>query len=198
MQENLNDPSTDSLMDLILSGGLASTIIMIVLFVFLLITLYITIERYLVYRSVLSTLQSDTALNELVEQMRSIASNSFIKWNSSAKAEKAIENWASSLVFELERNTATLATLSGAAPMLGFLGTVIGMILAFRKMAVSQGQAEIASLAGGIYTAMITTVGGLVVGIISYIAYNQLAAMLTQITKRLEKEGNQLIDHLEN
>ena len=198
MQENLNDPSTDSLMELILSGGLASTIIMIVLFVFLLITLYITIERYLVYRSVLSTLQSDTARNELVEQMRSIASNSFIKWNSSAKAEKAIENWASSLVFELERNTATLATLSGAAPMLGFLGTVIGMILAFRKMAVSQGQAEIASLAGGIYTAMITTVGGLVVGIISYIAYNQLAAMLTQITKRLEKEGNQLIDHLEN
>ncbi|MDA0844198.1 MAG: MotA/TolQ/ExbB proton channel family protein [Bacteroidetes bacterium] len=198
MQENLNDPSTDSLMELILSGGLASTIIMIVLFVFLLITLYITIERYLVYRSVLSTLQSDTAQNELVEQMRSIASNSFIKSNSSAKAEKAIENWASSLVFELERNTATLATLSGAAPMLGFLGTVIGMILAFREMAVSQGQAEIASLAGGIYTAMITTVGGLVVGIISYIAYNQLAAMLTQITKRLEKEGNQLIDHLEN
>jgi biopolymer transport protein ExbB len=198
MQENLNDPSTDSLMDLILSGGLASTIIMIVLFVFLLITLYITIERYLVYRSVLSTLQSDTAQNELVEQMRAIASNSFIKSNSSAKAEKAIENWASSLVFELERNTATLATLSGAAPMLGFLGTVIGMILAFREMAVSQGQAEIASLAGGIYTAMITTVGGLVVGIISYIAYNQLAAMLTQITKRLEKEGNQLIDSLEN
>ncbi len=198
MQENLNDPSTDSLMELILSGGLASTIIMIVLFVFLLITLYITIERYLVYRSVLSTLQSDTAQNELVEQMRAIASNSFIKSNSSAKAEKAIENWASSLVFELERNTATLATLSGAAPMLGFLGTVIGMILAFREMAVSQGQAEIASLAGGIYTAMITTVGGLVVGIISYIAYNQLAAMLTQITKRLEKEGNQLIDRLEN
>jgi biopolymer transport protein ExbB len=198
MQENLNDPSTDSLMELILSGGLASTIIMIVLFVFLLITLYITIERYLVYRSVLSTLQSDTAQNELVEQMRAIASNSFIKSNSSAKAEKAIENWASSLVFELERNTATLATLSGAAPMLGFLGTVIGMILAFREMAVSQGQAEIASLAGGIYTAMITTVGGLVVGIISYIAYNQLAAMLTQITKRLEKEGNQLIDSLEN
>ena len=198
MQENLNDPSTDSLMELILSGGLASTIIMIVLFVFLLITLYITIERYLVYRSVLSTLQSDTDQNELVEQMRAIASNSFIKSNSSAKAEKAIENWASSLVFELERNTATLATLSGAAPMLGFLGTVIGMILAFREMAVSQGQAEIASLAGGIYTAMITTVGGLVVGIISYIAYNQLAAMLTQITKRLEKEGNQLIDSLEN
>lgn len=198
MQETLNDPSTDSLMELIFSGGLASTIIMIVLFVFLLITLYITIERYLVYRSVLSTLQSDTVQNELVEQMRSIASNSFAKSNSSAKAEKAIENWASSLVFELERNTTTLATLSGAAPMLGFLGTVIGMILAFREMAVSQGQAEIASLAGGIYTAMITTVGGLVVGIISYIAYNQLAAMLTQITKRLEKKGNQLIDSLEN
>lgn len=198
MQETLNDPSTDSLMELIFSGGLASTIIMIVLFVFLLITLYITIERYLVYRSVLSTLQSDTVQNELVEQIRSIASTSFIKSNSSAKAEKAIENWASSFVFELERNTTTLATLSGAAPMLGFLGTVIGMILAFREMAVSQGQAEIASLAGGIYTAMITTVGGLVVGIISYIAYNQLAAMLTQITKRLEKKGNQLIDSLEN
>lgn len=198
MQENLNDSSAESVMELILSGGLASTIIMIVLFIFLLGSMYITIERYLVYRSVLSTLNRQTTENEILEQMQVVASHSFSKYNSSAKAEKAIENWASSFVFELERNTSTLATLSGAAPMLGFLGTVIGMILAFREMAVSQGQAEIASLAGGIYTAMITTVGGLIVGIISYIAYNQLATMLTQITKRLESEGNKLIDSLEN
>ena len=196
MQENLNDPSTDSLMELILSGGLASTIIMIVLFVFLLITLYITIERYLVYRSVLSTLQSDTAQNELVEQMRAIASNSFIKSNSSAKAEKAIENWASSLVFELERNTATLATLSGAAPMLGFLGTVIGMIITFKEMANAGGQINIGLMAEGIYTAMSTTVGGLFVGIFAYFGYNYLTARIEGVIYKMESSATEFLDLL--
>ena len=187
--------ASESLISLILSGGVASTIIMLLLLLFLIITFYVGIERFLTYRSVLKELsEAESAMiNELSQRAKSV----YNKTNSPEKTEKALEQMAGGYVFELERNTSILATFSGAAPMLGFLGTVIGMILAFREMAVSSGQAEIASLAGGIYTAMITTVGGLIVGILSYIVYNQLAVVLARITKRLEDLSNELLDSLE-
>ncbi|MBL6612304.1 MAG: MotA/TolQ/ExbB proton channel family protein [Flavobacteriaceae bacterium] len=186
---------SESLISLILSGGVASTLIMLLLLLFLIITFYVGIERFLTYRSVLKELsRAESAIfNELLQRATSV----YNKTNSPEKTEKALEQMAGGYVFELERNTSILATFSGAAPMLGFLGTVIGMILAFREMAVSSGQAEISSLAGGIYTAMITTVGGLIVGILSYIAYNQLAVLLACITKRLEDLSNELLDSLE-
>ena len=187
--------ASESLISLILSGGVASTIIMLLLLLFLIITFYVGIERFLTYRSVLKELSGaeSTMINELSQRAKLV----YNKTNSPEKTEKALEQMAGGYVFELERNTSILATFSGAAPMLGFLGTVIGMILAFREMAVSSGQAEIASLAGGIYTAMITTVGGLIVGILSYIAYNQLAVVLAGITKRLEDLSNEILDSLE-
>ena len=187
--------SSESLISLILSGGVASTIIMLLLLLFLIITFYVGIERFLTYRSVLKELSGaeSTMINELSQRAKLV----YNKTNSPEKTEKALEQMAGGYVFELERNTSILATFSGAAPMLGFLGTVIGMILAFREMAVSSGQAEIASLAGGIYTAMITTVGGLIVGILSYIGYNQLAVVLARITKRLEDLSNEILDSLE-
>ncbi len=187
---------SESLIALILSGGIASTIIMLLLLVFLVITFYIGIERFLVYRSILKELAgSDSSISTDLSQK---ATSVYVKTQSIEKTEKALEQMAGGYVFELERNTSILATFSGAAPMLGFLGTVIGMILAFREMAVSSGQAEIASLAGGIYTAMITTVGGLIVGILSYIAFNQLAVSLSRITKKLEDLSNTILDSLEN
>jgi biopolymer transport protein ExbB len=187
---------SESLIALILSGGIASTIIMLLLLVFLVITFYIGIERFLVYRSILKELAgSDSSIiTDLSQKAKSV----YVKTQSVEKTEKALEQMAGGYIFELERNTSILATFSGAAPMLGFLGTVIGMILAFREMAVSSGQAEIASLAGGIYTAMITTVGGLIVGILSYIAFNQLAVSLSRITKKLEDLSNTILDSLEN
>jgi biopolymer transport protein ExbB len=192
---NQTTEASESLISLILSGGVASTIIMLLLFLFLIITFYVGIERFLTYRSVLKELSGAESImvTDLSQKARSV----YHKTKSSEKTEKALEQMAGGYVFELERNTSILATFSGAAPMLGFLGTVIGMILAFREMAVSSGQAEIASLAGGIYTAMITTVGGLVVGILSYIVYNQLAVVLARITKRLEDLSNELLDSLE-
>ena len=187
--------ASESLISLILSGGIASTIIMLLLLLFLIITFYVGIERFLTYRSVLKELSGveSVMINELSQRAKLV----YDKTNSSEKTEKALEQMAGGYVFELERNTSILATFSGAAPMLGFLGTVIGMILAFREMAVSSGQAEIASLAGGIYTAMITTVGGLIVGILSYIVYNQLAVVLARITRRLEDLSNEILDSLE-
>ena len=192
---NQTTESSESLISLIVSGGVASTIIMLLLLLFLIITFYVGIERFLTYRSVLKELYGEDSamINELSQRAKLV----YNKTKSSEKTEKALEQMAGGYVFELERNTSILATFSGAAPMLGFLGTVIGMILAFREMAVSSGQAEIASLAGGIYTAMITTVGGLIVGILSYIAYNQLAVVLARITKRLEDLSNELLDSLE-
>jgi biopolymer transport protein ExbB len=187
---------SESLIALILSGGIASTIIMLLLLVFLVITFYIGIERFLVYRSILKELAGSDS--SIITDLSQKATSVYVKTQSIEKTEKALEQMAGGYVFELERNTSILATFSGAAPMLGFLGTVIGMILAFREMAVSSGQAEIASLAGGIYTAMITTVGGLIVGILSYIAFNQLAVSLSRITKKLEDLSNTILDSLEN
>ena len=86
----------------------------------------------------------------------------------------AIENAGRLEVYKLEKNVSVLATIAGAAPMIGFLGTVIGMVLAFHQLATSSGQAEMGNLAEGIYTAMTTTVAGLIVGIIAYIGYNHL------------------------
>ena len=187
---------SESLISIILSGGIASTIIMLLLLVFLVITFYIGIERFLVYRSILKELSGSDS--SIITDLSHKAKSVYVKTQSIEKTEKALEQMAGGYVFELERNTSILATFSGAAPMLGFLGTVIGMILSFREMAVSSGQAEIASLAGGIYTAMITTVGGLIVGILSYIVFNQLAVSLSRITKKLEDLSNTILDSLEN
>jgi biopolymer transport protein ExbB len=80
--------------------------------------------------------------------------------------------------------------------MIGFLGTVIGMILAFHEMATSGGQAEMGALASGIYTAMTTTVGGLVVGIIAYIGYNHLVNMTNKVVHSMEANAVDFLDLL--
>lgn len=109
---------------------------------------------------------------------------------------KAIENAGSLEIYKLEKNVGILATISGAAPMLGFLGTVVGMILAFHQMASSGGQAEMGTLAGGIYTAMTTTVAGLVVGIVAYVAYNHLAVKTSKVIHEMEAKSVEFLDLL--
>ena len=109
---------------------------------------------------------------------------------------QAIENAGSLEIYKLEKNVSVLATVAGAAPMIGFLGTVIGMILAFHEMATSGGQAEMGSLAGGIYTAMTTTVGGLIVGIIAYIAYNHVVVRISKVVHEMEAKSVEFLDLL--
>ena len=108
----------------------------------------------------------------------------------------AIENAGTLEVYKLEKNVSVLATVAGAAPMIGFLGTVIGMILAFHEMATSGGQAEMGALASGIYTAMTTTVGGLVVGIIAYMGYNHLVTMTNKVVHSMEANAVDFLDLL--
>jgi biopolymer transport protein ExbB len=113
-----------------------------------------------------------------------------------ADISAAIENTGNLEVQRLEKKVSVLATIAGAAPMLGFLGTVVGMVIAFHNMAANPNNLNIADLSGGIYTAMITTVGGLIVGIISYICYNIIVARIQRVVYMLEAKSTEFIDLL--
>ncbi len=108
----------------------------------------------------------------------------------------AIENVGKLEVSQLEKNVAGLATIAGAAPMLGFLGTVIGMIRAFYDMSMAGNNINIGLLSQGIYQAMITTVGGLIVGITAYIFYNVLVARIQKVVNVLEIRTSEFMDLL--
>ncbi len=86
----------------------------------------------------------------------------------------------------MEKGLSTLATCAGMAPMIGFLGTVVGMVQAFYDMALAGNNVNITLLSRGIYTAMITTVAGLIVGIIAYFAYNALTARIDKVINNME------------
>ncbi|MBN8652012.1 MAG: MotA/TolQ/ExbB proton channel family protein [Cytophagales bacterium] len=111
--------------------------------------------------------------------------------------EASIENVGKIEVFRLEKNLSVLATIAGAAPMIGFLGTVIGMVNAFIAIAQEEGSVSPKLLADGIYTAMVTTVAGLVVGIIAYLGYNFLVTRVSKVIHRMEYSSIEFIDLLQ-
>jgi biopolymer transport protein ExbB len=106
----------------------------------------------------------------------------------------AVENVANVEVAKLERGLPALATIAGGAPMIGFLGTVMGMVQAFFNMAQAGNNIDITLLSGGIYTAMITTVGGLIVGILAYFGYNFLTAQVTSLVAKMEASSIEFLD----
>jgi biopolymer transport protein ExbB len=108
----------------------------------------------------------------------------------------AIETAGRLEVYSLEKNVSVLATISGVAPMIGFLGTVIGMILSIFEIANSGGQIDIKLLADGLYIAMTTTVGGLIVGIVAYMAYNHLVVKTDKVVYQMEAHSLEFLDHL--
>jgi biopolymer transport protein ExbB len=111
--------------------------------------------------------------------------------------EASIENVGKIEVFRLEKNLSVLATIAGAAPMIGFLGTVIGMVGAFMAIAQEEGSVSPKLLADGIYTAMVTTVAGLIVGIIAYLGYNFLITRVSKVVHRMEYSSIEFIDLLQ-
>jgi len=111
--------------------------------------------------------------------------------------EASIENVGKIEVFKLEKNLPTLATIAGAAPMMGFLGTVIGMVEAFISISQEEGSVSPKLLSSGIYTAMITTVAGLIVGIIAYLAYNYLVSRVQKVIHKMEYTSIDFIDLLQ-
>lgn len=110
--------------------------------------------------------------------------------------QTAVENVGKLEVYKLEENLAAIATIAGAAPMLGFLGTVSGMINAFYQMSTAGNNIQVSMLAGGIYEAMVTTVAGLFVGIVAFVAYNLLVTRLNKVVNKLEARTIEFLDVL--
>jgi biopolymer transport protein ExbB len=216
--ENLMDPESVekslSLFDLMLSGGLAGQLIIAILFVLLFVAVYIYFERLFAIKAATQIdnnfmLQiKDNVLNGNIEsaKIRCAQTNTPVARLTEKGISRigspledintAIENAGRLEVYKLEKNVSVLATIAGAAPMIGFLGTVIGMVLAFHELATSSGQAQMGSLAEGIYTAMTTTVAGLIVGIIAYIGYNHLVVKTDKVIHQMEATAVDFLDLL--
>ena len=114
-----------------------------------------------------------------------------------SEIQHAIEAVGNLEIYRLEKRLAILATIAGAAPMIGFLGTVSGMIAGFNKIGTSVGPIAPADLASPIATAMVTTAGGLVVGIIAYIGYNTLVNMVGSVIHKMEATSTDFVDLLQ-
>jgi biopolymer transport protein ExbB len=199
-----------SIWELVLKGGW----IMAILGVFSIIAVYIFIERYV---AIGSASKEDTNfmnhIRDFIYDGKIDAALALCKKTDNPIArmiEKglmrigkplgdistAIETVGKLEVSKLEKNIATLATIAGAGPMLGFLGTVIGMIRAFYDMSMAGNNIDIALLSTGIYQAMITTVAGLIVGIIAYICYNVLVSKVEKLVFKLEARATEFMDVL--
>ncbi len=205
---------TLSIMELLMNGGLGGQIIIGVLFVLLFVAVYIYFERLFAIkaaskmdRNFMNQIRDNVASGNiqaarvLCAQQNSPVSRLTEKGISRIGSplediNTAIENAGRLEVYKLEKNVSILATIAGAAPMIGFLGTVIGMVLAFHQLATSSGQAEMGSLAEGIYTAMTTTVAGLIVGIIAYMGYNHLVVRTDKVVHQMEATAVDFLDLL--
>ncbi len=111
--------------------------------------------------------------------------------------EVAIENTGKLEIYRLEKNVSVLATISGTAPMIGFFGTVMGMISAFIAIAQEEGAVSPKLLASGIYEAMITTAGGLFVGILAYVTYNYIVRQISDVVYKMEVTSIEFLDLLQ-
>ena len=110
--------------------------------------------------------------------------------------QAAVENMGNIEVARLEKGLPTLASIAGGAPMIGFLGTVLGMVQAFFNMSQAGNNIDITLLSSGIYTAMITTVAGLIVGILAYFGYNYLTSKVSDLVFTLQSNTIEFMDLL--
>ena len=205
---------TLSIIELITTGGTAGIVIIALLFVLLIVAIYIYFERLFAIKAAsqvdanfmnqikdhVSNGKIDAAQILCVQQSspvsRLIGKGISRIGKPLEDINTAIENAGRLEIYGLEKNVSVLATISGAAPMIGFLGTVIGMILSIFEIANSGGSIDIKTLADGLYTAMTTTVGGLIVGIIAYVAYNHLVVKTDKVVYQMEANSLEFLDHL--
>ena len=112
--------------------------------------------------------------------------------------QTAVENTANIEVASIEKGLPLMATIAGGAPMIGFLGTVMGMVQAFFNMAQAGSNIDITLLSGGIYTAMVTTVAGLIVGIMAYFGYNLLTSQVSDVVFKMQNVTVEFMDMLQS
>jgi biopolymer transport protein ExbB len=204
------EEATMSLADLYMAGGWVMIIITLLSFV----ALYIFVERYLVITK--ATKIDANFMNRIKDYMYEGKVDAALqlcrKTNSPqarmvekgitrlgrplADVNSAIENVGRLEIHKLEKRFPTLATIAGAAPLLGFFGTVIGMVQAFYEMSLAGNSLDISVLSGGIYTALITTVGGLILGILAYFGYNVLVVKVENVVFQLETTSTEFLDIL--
>lgn len=205
---------SDNLLSVLMDSGLLSLIIVGILFVLFIIGIYIFVERYSTIkaagredqgfmdrirmeissgnmanaRALCATTDSpvarmvDKGLQRIGRPLRDI--------------DAAIENVGNLEIFRLERGLSTLASISGAAPMIGFFGTVTGMISAFYEMSTAENITPDV-LAGGIYSALLTTAAGLFIGILAFVGYNLLVANVERVVYKMERSTTEFMDLLQ-
>ncbi len=189
--------------------------IMIVLAILLAFAVYLFIERMVVLTA--ATKEDKTFMNRIRDYIKEGKIDSALKLcqktntPSARMIEKgvtrigrpmqdvqvAIENVGNLEVSKLEKGLVLMATIAAGAPMLGFLGTVLGMVQTFYNMAENaSGVIEISTLSSGMYQAMVTTVGGLIVGILAMFAYNLLVSRIDRVVRQLESRTMEFMDLL--
>jgi biopolymer transport protein ExbB len=200
-----------SILDLIFAGGF----MMIPLFLLSILAVYIFFERLLTIQKAAKT------PNQFIEKIRNLVLNGDINGAKLLCAqtdspiakmiekgisrigsplkniEVSIENVGRIEIYKLEKRLSLMGTISGAAPMLGFLGTVTGMIQAFIAIAQEEGSVSPKLLSAGIYEAMITTAAGLAVGIVAYLGYNYLVSQVQKVIHKMEYSSIDFIDLLQ-
>lgn len=197
--------------ELLLKGGF----MMIPIFLLSILAVYIFVERFLTIQKASKTpdgfldnvkvsvlrgditgakvlcAQNDTPIARMIEKGVSRLGSQL------KNIEASIENVGKIEIYKLEKNLSFLATISGVAPMIGFLGTVTGMIQAFIAIAQEEGTVSPKLLSSGIYEAMITTASGLFVGIVAYLGYNYLVTRLQKLIYRMEYTSINFLDLLQ-
>lgn len=205
---------SQSFMDVITQGGAMGIVIVVVLLALSVMALYIFLERYLNIKragridqhfmnNIRANVQSgniqgakalcqttDSPVARMVEKGLQRIGKPL------RDIDAAIENVGNLEVFKLEKNLSTLASIAGAAPMIGFFGTVTGMIMAFYKMSTEQNVTPDV-LAGGIYQALITTAFGLFIGILAFVGYNLLVANVEKVVFQMERTTVEFMDLLQ-
>ena len=207
-EQTATAPATMSLWELACAGGW----IMIVLLLLSLVAIYVFVAKYIELRRVNRPDDSFIArIKDYLQMGRKDSAIALCKEKNTPEAhmiEKglkrlgqpasevlpAIENVGSYEVGRLERGLPLLATIAAGAPMIGFLGTVTGMVQAFFDLANSPGGIDISLLSSGIYQALVTTVGGLIVGIVTLFLYNYLVGQINRIVNRLEANTLDFMD----
>lgn len=205
---------TQSFFDLIFQGGFLSVAIVGILVFLSFIAVYIFLERYWTIKkaskidqnfmnNIRANVQAGNihgakALCQTTDSpvARMIEKGLMRIGKPLRDIDTAIENVGNLEVFRLEKNLSTLASIAGAAPMIGFFGTVTGMILAFREMATQQNVTPDV-LAGGIYQALITTAAGLLIGILAFVGYNILVANVQKAVFQMERTTVEFMDLLQ-
>ncbi len=200
-----------SFFELFNKGG----VIMYILLALSLIAIYIFVERMIIIRK--AAKDDKVFMNKIADYMRQgsvkdakvlceltntplshmIGKGINNLGKTRAEIDSIIENAGKIEVSSLEKNLPLLATIASVSPMIGFLGTVVGMVKAFYNMSIGGNNLDISLLSTGIYQAMVTTVGGLIVGIIAYILYNILVTRIEKVVFILETKSTEFMDVLD-